>query len=81
MAIVAHLHVHTLNTATSVSVKHRIKRFTDTWLRSYIGARVNSENVAWKPSNGFIRRLLLSHGRELIGGMDLYDKVDATTKQ
>ncbi|KAF8185121.1 kinase-like domain-containing protein [Pholiota molesta] len=78
----AHLHVHMLNSTTSVIVKHRIKRFTDVWLRAYVGARVESENEAyWKPSNGFIRRLLLSHGRDLVRGVKLYGgKIDGATK-
>ncbi|KJA18223.1 hypothetical protein HYPSUDRAFT_57299 [Hypholoma sublateritium FD-334 SS-4] len=86
----AHLHVHMLNSATPPIAKRRIQHFTQTWLRSFVaaqfGGKSNDEKsvkeTRWRPSNGFVRRLLLSHGRDLVRGVKLYSaKLDDASKR
>lgn len=80
---VAHLHVHILNSATSPLAKRRIQDFTHSWLKAYVEAQPQdaTADTTWKPSNGFTRRLLLSHGRDLVRGVKLYDaKLDDGSK-
>lgn len=79
-----------LNSATPPIAKLRIQDFTQTWLRSFVGAQFDgisndeksAKGASWKPSNGFVRRLLLSHGRDLVRGVKLYsEKLDDASKR
>ena len=79
-----------LNSATSPIAKRLIHDFTQAWLRSFVSAQFDgistdeksTKQTSWKPSNGFVRRLLLSHGRDLVRGVKLYsEKLDAASKR
>ena len=79
-----------LNSATSSIAKRRIQDFTRAWLRSFVSAQFDgistdeksTKQTSWKPSNGFVRRLLLSHGRDLVRGVKLYsEKLDDAAKR
>ena len=68
---VAHLHFHMLN-STSPAIKERITSFSTSMLNSYSSS--HPAVPLWAPSANFKRRLLLSHGRELINGIQMYNK-------
>lgn len=75
---VAHLHVHMLNSSTPIQAKERIQLFAQGMCQAYVQSKgilgqVNSE-VLVAPLKAFQRRVLLSHGRELVNGVALYEK-------
>lgn len=73
---VAHLCVHMLN--SSVQAKKRIQLFAQGMCQAYIQSKeslgqVDSE-ILVGPLKAFQRRVLPSHGRELVNGVALYEK-------
>ncbi|PPR06485.1 hypothetical protein CVT26_004574 [Gymnopilus dilepis] len=79
----AHLHVHLLNSSTSARGKERITLFAEGVCQAYVASnRAISSGTSWKPSKAFKRRTLLSHGREMVNGVALYEqKLDPAAKK
>ncbi|KAF9465831.1 kinase-like domain-containing protein [Collybia nuda] len=72
--LLAHLHILTVINQSSVSVSAALRQFISSLLRSFV-ANMQA------PSAYFKHRALVTHGRELINGFDLYsDKLDALAR-
>ena len=66
---VAHLHVHFLNSTTTVAAQNRLQLFAKAIFRAYTQSQ--PQQVA---SNGFKRGLLISHGREMVVSISQYEE-------
>jgi len=64
---VAHIHIHLLNSTTSVAAQNSLQLFAKAMFEAYIQSQ--PERVV---SSNFKRALLESHGRELITGVSQY---------
>lgn len=69
----AHLHIHILNSTTPVHTKELIQLFAEGMLRGYTKTQETDLKRTWKPSNEFKRRALLSHGREMVNGVAIFE--------
>lgn len=64
---VAHIHVHCLNSTTTVTGQNNLQLFAKAIFRAY--AQSQPQQVA---SCGFKRALLISHGREMVNSVSQY---------
>ncbi|KIM42772.1 hypothetical protein M413DRAFT_123435 [Hebeloma cylindrosporum] len=68
--LLAHLHVHLLNTPSSATAtQSNLRLFAKSTFRAY--AQSQPQQVA---SNGFKRALLISHGREMVNSVSQYEE-------
>jgi hypothetical protein len=64
---VAHIHIHILNSTTSVAAQTNLQLFAKAMFNAYMQSQPG--RVA---SSRFKRTILISHGRELVNGVSLY---------
>ena len=67
LSIVAHLHVMSLDTQTTPSAAAAVSIYTSQFLRTWAEAMRKEDSFSFSRS-----RALISHGRELVNGVDLY---------
>ncbi|KAH8099778.1 kinase-like domain-containing protein [Cristinia sonorae] len=74
----AHLQLHILNSTATNATKMTIQSFIIAMYEAY----ATTNGTEWRPSHNFVRRFLLSHGRELVNDVHFYTtSLDESSKR